>query len=198
MNELIVVDPSIQFGRPTVRGSRIAVSDALSWLGKGMSNQDIVADYPKLSVEKIRACKTLNLKNLSSPNSQLDNGKSVYMYFVYSLFTVASICSTVMVRRLPICVWVLILGLCCFIILLAVDFDLEKNNRCLLMYASMSLSFVSWMKIYTVISQRKNRFSPFQAISGWFSLPTWALLAGLIQCYFCVQFYLHPIEMPRL
>jgi uncharacterized protein (DUF433 family) len=34
---------------------RIAVSDILGWLAAGMSNSDIVADYPELTDEDIRA-----------------------------------------------------------------------------------------------------------------------------------------------
>jgi uncharacterized protein (DUF433 family) len=35
---------------------RITVYDVLDWLAQGMSEQDIMEDYPELTVEDIRAC----------------------------------------------------------------------------------------------------------------------------------------------
>ena len=52
----IVIDPEIRFGKPTIRGTRITVGDVLSYLAGGMSEADIVDDFPQLSIEDIRAC----------------------------------------------------------------------------------------------------------------------------------------------
>jgi uncharacterized protein (DUF433 family) len=52
----IVVDPGGRFGKPCVRGTRIAVGDVLSYLASGMSEDDIIADFPQLTIEDIRAC----------------------------------------------------------------------------------------------------------------------------------------------
>jgi uncharacterized protein (DUF433 family) len=52
----IVIDPEIRFGKPSIRGTRITVRDVLSYLASGMSEQEIVADFPRLTVEDIRAC----------------------------------------------------------------------------------------------------------------------------------------------
>jgi uncharacterized protein (DUF433 family) len=52
----IAIDPDIRFGKPCVRGTRISVGDVLSYLASGMSEQDILADFPQLSSEDIRAC----------------------------------------------------------------------------------------------------------------------------------------------
>jgi uncharacterized protein (DUF433 family) len=54
--ERIVVDPQVRFGKPTVRGSRIAVADVLSYLAGGMGEDEILADFPQLDREDIRAC----------------------------------------------------------------------------------------------------------------------------------------------
>lgn len=43
-------------GRPCIRKMRIAVADVLGWLAAGMSHQEILADYPELTEEDIRAC----------------------------------------------------------------------------------------------------------------------------------------------
>lgn len=53
---IITIEPGKRGGRPCVRGMRIAVSDVLGWLAAGMSHQEILADYPELTEEDIRAC----------------------------------------------------------------------------------------------------------------------------------------------
>jgi uncharacterized protein (DUF433 family) len=52
----IVIDPEIRFGKPCVRGTRITVGDVLSYLASGMSEQQILADFPQLTSEDILAC----------------------------------------------------------------------------------------------------------------------------------------------
>jgi len=52
----IVVDPEVRFGKPTVRGTRITVGDVLSYLASGMSEDEILADFPQLTREDLRAC----------------------------------------------------------------------------------------------------------------------------------------------
>lgn len=52
---IITQEPGKRGGRPCIRGMRIAVSDILGWLAAGMSNADIIADYPELTEEDIRA-----------------------------------------------------------------------------------------------------------------------------------------------
>lgn len=51
----ISVNPEIRFGKPCIAGTRIAVSDILQWLASGMTNEDILRDYPELDLQKIRA-----------------------------------------------------------------------------------------------------------------------------------------------
>lgn len=53
---LIGIDPEIRFGRACLVGTRISVDDVLGWLGNGMSNADIIEDFPELNEELIRAC----------------------------------------------------------------------------------------------------------------------------------------------
>lgn len=52
----ISIDPSIRFGKPCVKGTRISVYDVLGWLASGMSIPEIITDYPELKDEDIRAC----------------------------------------------------------------------------------------------------------------------------------------------
>jgi uncharacterized protein (DUF433 family) len=55
-NERLMIDPNLRFGRPCVKGTRIAVYDILGWLASGMSYEQIVKDYPELKREDIIAC----------------------------------------------------------------------------------------------------------------------------------------------
>ncbi|HMN86455.1 MAG TPA: DUF433 domain-containing protein [Bauldia sp.] len=52
---IITVEPGKRGGRPCIRGMRIAVSDILGWLAAGMSHDEIIADFPELTEEDIRA-----------------------------------------------------------------------------------------------------------------------------------------------
>ena len=52
----ITTDPLRRGGRPGVRDLRISVGDVLGWLAQGMSSEQIVEDYPELTVADIRAC----------------------------------------------------------------------------------------------------------------------------------------------
>lgn len=51
----IAISPSKRFGRPCIKGTRIAVDDVLSWLASGMSQQAILKDFPELKKEDILA-----------------------------------------------------------------------------------------------------------------------------------------------
>ncbi len=51
----ISIDPDIRFGKPCIKGTRIAVSDILQWLASGMTNEEILEDYPSLTQDDILA-----------------------------------------------------------------------------------------------------------------------------------------------
>jgi len=51
----ISINPDIRFGKPCITGTRIAVSDILQWLASGMTQQQILEDYPALKEDHIRA-----------------------------------------------------------------------------------------------------------------------------------------------
>jgi uncharacterized protein (DUF433 family) len=55
LTEYIMMDPDIRFGKPCIKGTRIAISDILQWLASGMTNQEILEDYPSLGEIHIRA-----------------------------------------------------------------------------------------------------------------------------------------------
>jgi len=51
----ISVDPNICFGKPCIRGTRLWVSLILDFLANGMSIEEILAEYPQLTEEDVRA-----------------------------------------------------------------------------------------------------------------------------------------------
>jgi uncharacterized protein (DUF433 family) len=52
----ITFNPQQCGGKPCIRGMRIRVSDILEMLAAGVSEGQILADFPDLEVEDIRAC----------------------------------------------------------------------------------------------------------------------------------------------
>ena len=54
--ERISIDPQICGGKPCVKGTRIWVSMILDFLAEGVTEAEILLDYPQLQSEDIRAC----------------------------------------------------------------------------------------------------------------------------------------------
>jgi uncharacterized protein (DUF433 family) len=52
----ISIEPGKRGGKPCIRGMRITVYDVLEYLASGMSEQEIIDDFPDLTQEDIRAC----------------------------------------------------------------------------------------------------------------------------------------------
>jgi uncharacterized protein (DUF433 family) len=52
----ITIEPGKRSGKPCVRGLRITVTDVLEYLAGGMTPDEIVADFPALTADDIRAC----------------------------------------------------------------------------------------------------------------------------------------------
>ena len=53
---LITIEPAKRGGKPCVRGLRITVTDVLEYLASGMTVEEILADFPDLTAEDVRAC----------------------------------------------------------------------------------------------------------------------------------------------
>jgi uncharacterized protein (DUF433 family) len=53
--ERISLDPEIRSGKPVIRGTRITVTDILEYLAGGMSQEEILTDFPDLAENDIRA-----------------------------------------------------------------------------------------------------------------------------------------------
>ena len=54
--EIITIESGKRSGKPCIRGMRITVSDVLSYLASGMSEEEILKDFSELTLEDIRAC----------------------------------------------------------------------------------------------------------------------------------------------
>ena len=54
--EIITIEPGKRGGKPTIRGMRITVYDILEYLGAGMTEDQILSDFPYLTKEDILAC----------------------------------------------------------------------------------------------------------------------------------------------
>jgi uncharacterized protein (DUF433 family) len=54
--ERISVNPAVRSGKPCVKGTRISVYDVLEYLAGGMTEDQILSDFPNLTREDIRAC----------------------------------------------------------------------------------------------------------------------------------------------
>ncbi len=54
--ERITIDPNVRGGKPCIRGLRITVYDILEYLASGMSEKEILSDFPDLKKQDIQAC----------------------------------------------------------------------------------------------------------------------------------------------
>jgi len=54
--ELITIDPGRRSGKPCIRETRITVQDVLEYLAGGMSEEEIISDFPELTHVDVRAC----------------------------------------------------------------------------------------------------------------------------------------------
>ena len=55
-HDRITVTPEVRSGKPCIKGTRITVYDVLEYLAGGMNEAQILADFPDLTAEDIRAC----------------------------------------------------------------------------------------------------------------------------------------------
>ena len=54
-SDILTIEPGKRSGKPCIRGMRITVSDVLEYLASGMSQDEILSDFPDLSPEHIQA-----------------------------------------------------------------------------------------------------------------------------------------------
>ena len=54
--KIITIEPGKRSGKPCIRGMRMTVADVLGYLASGMTEAEILADFPYLTQDDIRAC----------------------------------------------------------------------------------------------------------------------------------------------
>jgi len=64
---LITVEPGKRGGQPCIRGMRITVRDVLEYLAGGMTVEEVLRDFPELTVDDIRACLAFAASQLPRP-----------------------------------------------------------------------------------------------------------------------------------
>ena len=52
----ITLEPDKRSGQPCIRGTRMTVTDVLEYLASGMSQQEILKEFPDLTLVDIQAC----------------------------------------------------------------------------------------------------------------------------------------------
>lgn len=55
-SELITINPNKRSGKPCIRNTRMTVQDVLEYLAGGMTPEEIVDEFPNLTLADIRAC----------------------------------------------------------------------------------------------------------------------------------------------
>ncbi len=55
-SQIITIEPGKRSGKPCIRGLRITVTDVLEYLASGMTYEEVLNDFPDLTIEDIRAC----------------------------------------------------------------------------------------------------------------------------------------------
>jgi uncharacterized protein (DUF433 family) len=53
---IITIEPDKRSGKACIRGTRMTVTDVLEYLAGGMTQEALLAEFPDLTVEDIRAC----------------------------------------------------------------------------------------------------------------------------------------------
>jgi uncharacterized protein (DUF433 family) len=61
-NPLITCTPGIRSGKACVSGTRVSVSDVLEYLASGMSQGEILSDFPDLSPEHVQAVRKFGIE----------------------------------------------------------------------------------------------------------------------------------------
>jgi len=54
--QIITIEPGKRSGKPCIRHTRMTVTDVLEYLAGGMSQDEILNEFPDLTAEDIRAC----------------------------------------------------------------------------------------------------------------------------------------------
>ena len=54
--KIITIEPGKRSGKPCIRGTRMTVTDVLEYLAGGATQEELLAEFPDLTAEDVRAC----------------------------------------------------------------------------------------------------------------------------------------------
>ena len=74
----ISIDPNVCFGKPCIRGTRIWVSLILDLLATGLTEADVLAEYPQLTVDDVRAALAYGAEMSRERYVEMPSGFSKY------------------------------------------------------------------------------------------------------------------------
>lgn len=66
--ERIICDPKVMAGKPVIRGTRLTVEFTLNLRAHGASEEEVLTEYPGLTLEDIQAC-ALYKRDISNPKA---------------------------------------------------------------------------------------------------------------------------------
>lgn len=64
---IITTESGRRSGQPCIRGMRITVRDVLEYLAGGMAVPELLADFPELTEEDVRACLAYAADHMPTP-----------------------------------------------------------------------------------------------------------------------------------
>ena len=65
--QIITIEPGKRSGQPCIRGMRITVRDVLEYLAGGMTVAELLAEFPELTADDVRACYAFAAAQLPVP-----------------------------------------------------------------------------------------------------------------------------------
>lgn len=83
-NPQIISDPQILGGKPIIEGTRISVELILDRIASGMSEKEILKDYPHLNSEQIKAAVSYAKQIVGQKNKKASSGKPVESTTLYT------------------------------------------------------------------------------------------------------------------
>jgi len=64
---IITIDPAVRFGKPCIRGTRIAVADIINLLAAGFAVDEIPGEYPGITKKDVLAALEFSRKMMEKP-----------------------------------------------------------------------------------------------------------------------------------
>jgi uncharacterized protein (DUF433 family) len=77
IHKRISIDPKVMFGKPVIKGTRITVELILRKLAEGMTDEQILAHHPQLTVEDIRAAARFAADHLANEEIVVASGETL-------------------------------------------------------------------------------------------------------------------------